>query len=130
MNEKREPLLDGEPKYKKRSTAKGQPRSKHKHIYETVLLTKYYHTIDFKTGRPKTTQIVHPTKVCVICGRIDRIDDDPSLYIKIPVTNIPFCTFKSELSEKALSLTRWYAIDFWDKFATKELPESVIDPEQ
>lgn len=31
--------LNEEPKYRKRSTAKGQPRSKHKHIYEVVLLT-------------------------------------------------------------------------------------------
>jgi hypothetical protein len=33
-------------KYRKRSKAKGQPRSKHKHIYETVLLITSYEVPD------------------------------------------------------------------------------------
>lgn len=90
MQEKRSPLLDDETKYKKKSTAKGQSRSKHKHIYETVLLTKDYHSTDIKTGQPKTTQNTYPTKVCVICGRIDRCVDDPSFYIEKPLSNLPF----------------------------------------
>lgn len=119
MDEKREPLVDDEPKYKKKSAGKGQPRSKHKHIYETVLLTKDYHTTDYKTGKPIITKSILPTKVCVICGRIDKVDDDPSYYIKTPVTNIPFLASVKELSEEALNLPKWYAEDFWDKFAVK-----------
>lgn len=119
MNEKRTPLLDEEPKYKKKSTAKGQPRSKHKHIYETVLLTKDYHTTNYKTGKPETTQTTLPTKVCIICGRIDEVDRDQSLYIKKAVLGLPFIADEKVLSEKALNLPKWYAKDFWDKFAIK-----------
>lgn len=119
MHEKRTPLLDEEPKHKKKSTAKGQSRSKHKHIYETVLLTKDYHTVDYKTGKPKTEQSIWPTKVCVICGRIGDIDRDQSFYIKKAVLGLPFAAYKEELSEEALKLQKWYAKDFWDKFAIK-----------
>ena len=121
MNEKRVPLTDEEPKHKKKSIAKGQPRSKHKHIYETVLLTKDYHTTD-NTGKPKIVQNTYPTKVCTICGRIDSVDHDQSFYIKKTVPNLPFLAFESVLSEKALNLPKWYAGDFWDKFAVK-MPE-------
>ena len=112
-------MVDEEPKHKKKSKSKGQSRSKHKHIYETVLLTRNYHTQDFKTGKPKVTQTILPTKVCTICGRIDEVDDDQSYYIKNPIPNLPFFAFEKELSEKALSLPKWYTEDFWDKFATK-----------
>ena len=123
MQEKRTPLLDEEPKYKKKSSAKGQPRSKHKHIYETVLLIKDYHTTDIKTGKPKTNQTTYPTKVCTICGRIGEVDNDPSYYVKKAIIDLPFITHKKELSEKALNLPKWYAKDFWDKFATKIVEE-------
>ena len=119
MHEKRTPLLDEEPKHKKKSTAKGQPRSKHKHIYETVLLTKDYHTIDYKTGKPQITQTTLPTKVCIICGRIDEVDEDQSFYIKKAVLGLPFIAYENVLSEKALNLPKWYAKDFWDKIAIK-----------
>ena len=123
MHEKREPLLDEELKHKKKSTAKGQPRSKHKHVYETVLLTKYYHTTDFKTGKPKTTQSILPTKVCTICGRIDDVDKDQSFYINKPIVDLPFYAFEKVLSDKAFNLPKWYAKDFWDKFAIKSVGE-------
>jgi hypothetical protein len=123
MHEKRIPLTDEEAKYKKKSTAKGQPRSNHKHIYETVLLTKDYHTTDYKTGKPKTNQTILPTKVCVICGRIDIVDNDQSFYIKKHISDLPCCAYETVLSEKALNLPRWYAKDFWDKFAIKNVDE-------
>lgn len=119
MQEKRTPLVNEELKHKKKSTSKGLPRSKHKHTYETVLLTKDYHTTDYKTGKPKITQTTLPTKVCTICGRIDEVDKDQSFYIRKTVTDLPFIVYKDVLSEKALNLPKWHAKDFWDKFAIK-----------
>ena len=110
MDERRIPILNDEPKHKKKSTAKGLPRSKHKHIYETVLLESDYHHTDFKTGADKIIKIFTPTKVCTICGRIDRVDKDPSYYRDSTV---------KELNEKALNLPRWYVQDYFDKFAVK-----------
>lgn len=117
MYEKRMPVLDEEPKHKKKSTAKGQPRSKHKHIYETVLLTRYYHSQNFKTGQPEVRPKTLPTKVCTICGRIDDVDRDESYYVKKVVPGVPFVAYSTELTEKALSLPKWHADDYWDKFA-------------
>jgi hypothetical protein len=108
-------LIDDEvPAYKKKSKKKGQPRADHKHIYETVLLTRYYH---FNLGEPRTSESKQPTKVCTICGRIDYVDYDESLYDVSPDTNIKWAFVKA-LSEKALGLPKWHA-DFFDKFATK-----------
>ena len=118
-NMDRIPLTNEEPKYRKKSQSKGQPRSKHKHIYETVLLTRDYHTTDYKTGKPKVSQTILPTKVCTICGRIAEFDKDPSFYVKEPISDLPFIVYKKVLSEKALNLPKWYAEDFWDKFAEK-----------
>lgn len=114
MHEKREPLTGETPKHKKKSKSQGQPRSKHKHVYETVLLTKYYQ------GITETTKTVLPTKVCTICGRVDYVDNDESFYIRKPVTYLPFNVHETVLSEKALSLPKWYTKDFRDKFAAKE----------
>lgn len=119
MHEKREALLNEEPKHKKKSKSKGQPRADHKHIYETVLLIRDYHTTDYKTGKPEVNQTILPTKVCTICGRIDQTDNDQSFYIEKPIPNLPFLAFENTLSDKALSLPKWYAEDFWDKFAKK-----------
>lgn len=108
-------LIDDEiPAYKKKSKKKGQPRADHKHTYETVLLTRYYH---FNIGEPITSECKQPTKVCTICGRIDHVDYDESLYDVHPDTNIKWAFVKA-LSEKALGLPKWHA-DFFDKFATK-----------
>lgn len=119
MNERRIPLEKEEPKHKKKSKGNGLPRSKHKHIYETVLLTKYYHWNDFRTGKPSTTVTKNPYKVCTICGRIEDLDTDPKYYIKKVIYDLPIKTFKEELSEEALKLPKWYVDDFWDKFAHK-----------
>lgn len=117
-------LIDDEIQaYRKKSNKKGQPRSKHKHIYETVLLTRNYHTTDFATGKPKVTQTILPTKVCTICGRIDEVDKNQAYYVKEPIPNLPFVAFEKALSEQALSLPKWYAEDFWDKFAIKTSEE-------
>ena len=108
-------LIDDEaPAYRKKSKKKGQPRSDHKHTYETVLLTRYYH---FNFGEPRVSENKQPTKVCTICGRIDYVDYDETLYDVHPDANIKWAVVK-DLSEKALSLPKWY-VDGFDKFATK-----------
>jgi hypothetical protein len=115
MNERRIPLIQEEPKHKKKSQGNGLPRSKHKHIYETVLLTKYYHGKDFKTGFPSVTVSALPTRVCTICGRIGETDTDCKYYKDLSTLR----RYRSELSEEAFKLPKWYADDFWDKFAHK-----------
>lgn len=106
-------INDEIPAHKKKSKKKGQPRADHKHIYETVLLTRFSHSNfgDFER--------VQPTKVCIICGRIGAVDKDESLWEKHPDPNIKsWMIWMKELSEKALSLPKWKA-DAWDKFATR-----------
>lgn len=108
-------IIDDEiPAYKKKSKKKGQARADHKHIYETVLLVRRY---NFKFGNPRVIEQKYPTKICTICGRIDCTDDDESLYEMRPDDKIKWARVK-ELSEKALSLPKWYA-DAFEKFATK-----------
>ena len=116
-----------EVKHKKKSQSKGQPRSKHKHKYETVLLTKYYHHNDFKTGAQKITQTETPTKVCTICGRIDCFDKDPKYYLRKPISGLPIAVWKDELSEEALKLPKWYCDDYFDKFA-KRMEDTNNEP--
>lgn len=118
MDEKRTPLVEEEPRYKKKSKSKGQPRSKHKHIYETVLLYRYWRGIDYETGRERIRTNAIPTKVCTICGRTDDIDEDPSYYVKDSKIMYWF-TSASDLSERALNLPKWYVEDYFDKFAIK-----------
>ena len=118
MDEKRTPLIEEEPKYKKKAQPKGQPRSKHKHIYETVLLHKYYHGVDYETGAERISVDIVPTKVCSICGRVGYIDEDPSYYSKDSKRQYLFLS-NVDLSEKALSLPRWYTEGYFDKFAIK-----------
>ena len=119
MDEKRTPIIHEEPKYKKKAPSKGLPRSKHKHIYKTVLLTTEYETHDIKTGLPTKFCRSLPTKVCTICGRIDKIDLDDSYYLNEKVST-PYIIFNYKLSEKALRLPKWYAEGYFAKFAIKE----------
>lgn len=112
-------IQEEEMRHRKKSKAKGLPRADHKHLYETVLLTKKYHGTDFKTGKPRITETSTPTKVCSICGRIDCLDKNPKYYIRKPVAGLPFNVYEDELSEAALKLPKWLAEDFWDKFAVK-----------
>ena len=102
-------------KYKKRSTAKGQPRSKHKHVYETVLLQTRY---TFNLGTTRTHIHEAPTRVCTICGRVDYVDNSPEYYINKQVPDMPFKVTQKVLSEKALKLPRW-VYDTHDKVATR-----------
>lgn len=119
MNEKRMPLMNEEPKHKKKSKGNGLPRSKHKHIYETVLLYRYYHYTNYETGGDKVVENVTPTKVCTICGRVDYTDRDPSYYTMVPLKYFPFSVYEKVLTEKALSLPKWVVKDTFDKFAIK-----------
>ena len=98
-------LIDDEiPAYRKKSKKKGQPRADHKHTYETVLLTRYYH---FNLGESRTSECKQPTKVCTICGRIGEVDRDNSLYNVHPDDNVkPWMVWVRDLSEKALSLPK------------------------
>jgi hypothetical protein len=107
------------PKYRKKSKGKGLPRTEHKHLYETVLLTKRYNGTDFKTGRPRITEHQLPTKVCTICGRIEYVDRDPKYYIRNQIADLPFIAHEEVLSEEALKLPQWLADDFFDKFARR-----------
>ena len=116
MNEEVNFIDDDIPAYKKKSKKKGQPRSKHKHEYETVLLQQDWHMTDFKTGKPKMIQYLTPTKVCVVCGRIDCADKTSSYYKEGYATLFGYS--KEGLSEKALALPKWHS-DFFDKFAIK-----------
>ena len=116
MNDKTNLIDDDIPAYKKKSNKKGQPRSKHKHIYETVLLTRYIH---FDFCGPQVSEEKYPTKVCTICGRIDKIDKDESLYEIHPDPDVKhWMVWRKNLSDKALSLPKWHC-DLWDKFAIK-----------
>ncbi len=107
------------PKYRKKSKAKGLPRADHKHLYETVLLTKRYNGTDFKTGRPRITEHQLPTKVCTICGRIDYVDRDPKYYVSKQIADMPITVHEKVLSDVALKLPQWVADDFFDKFARR-----------
>ena len=118
MNNKTVFPEEPEVRYRKKSKAKGLPRANHKHIYETVLLTKRYHGTDFKTGRERITETQLPTQVCTICGRINNTDRDSKYYIKKPIVDLPIA-YEESLSEVALALPKWLAEDFWDKFAKK-----------
>ena len=116
--------IDNEtPKYKKKSKAKGQPRANHKHIYETVLLISNYHSADFKTGKPEVIEMVYPTKVCTICGRVGETDRDDSYYVKDDKTTRWLYCHCDSLSEKALKLPKWYRHDYFDKFAFRKEEE-------
>jgi hypothetical protein len=116
MNDKTNLIDDEIPIYRKKSKKKGRPRADHKHTYETVLLIRYHH---FNFGEPSISEFKRPTKVCTICGRIDEIDKDESLYEAHPDPTVKrWMWWLKDLSEKALNLPKWY-VDDLDKFATK-----------
>lgn len=104
-------------KYKKRSTAKGQSRSKHKHIYETVLLITPYKVPDIHTGKQIENEHKYPTKLCTICGRVDEIDSDDKWYRKEEHKHLKWRYFTKELSDAALELPLWFRNNGLDKFA-------------
>ena len=106
---------DDIPAYKKKSKKKGQPRADHKHIYETVLLTRCLHT---KLEHPSVSEFARPTKVCTICGRIGDVDWNDSFWTETDVSWGSLTICEKKLNEMALSLPKWYVNDF-DKFATR-----------
>lgn len=120
MEQKRVPIINEQPAHKKKSTAKGRSRSSHKHIYETVLLTTDFHYNDLETGEPKVRHMISPTKICSVCGRIGEIDCDEKFYLSNIKRSFSTCWTEKELSPEALTLSRWHAEDFFDKFAVKE----------
>jgi hypothetical protein len=119
LDDKKTIIIDEEPKYKKKSQSKGLPRSKHKHIYETVLLHHEYHYTSPKTGKDVVVGKDVPTKVCTVCGRIEYVDYDPSYYELIQSTLNPPFIYEKVLTEKALSLPKWRVEGTFDKFAVK-----------
>ena len=104
-------------KYKKISTAKGQPRAKHKHIYETVLLITPYQVPEVATGKQLEKEHRYPTKLCTICGRVDTIDYDDQWYNKEEHKHLTWRYFTKDLSDAALKLPVWFRNDHFDKFA-------------
>ena len=112
-------VFDEVGKYKKKSISKGQPRSKHKHIYETVLLITKYKTVELATGKERINERYNPTKVCVECGRVEYVDRDPKYYNIKLIEGLPYRIATKELSDEALKLPKWVISDYRDKFATK-----------
>ena len=104
-------------KHKKKSKAKGLARANHKHQYEVVLLSRDFHTQNFSNGKPSIMTSVFPTKVCLICGRIGDSVIDEEYFVRTKVDRLPFTAYNKQLSEKALQLPKWYADDYFDKFA-------------
>lgn len=125
MKNKANSIYDEVPPHKKKSRRKGQPRSDHKHTYETVLLTRYFH---YNLGEPRVSEQTLPTKICTICGRIGETDKDESLYDVHPDPDVKrWMVWRKDLSSKALSLPKWRAEAF-DKFATKTKSEDEVNP--
>lgn len=67
MDEKRKPIENEVPKYKKKSGKNGSPRANHKHEYKEVVVHSWWDN-PFKPGvKNENTEVC---KVCTICGRI------------------------------------------------------------
>lgn len=116
MNDKRIPLEKEEPKYKKKSKAKGLARADHKHDYEPVLLHRPWKN-PYKND--EVTEIVSVNKVCVICGRIeDTLKGDEWYDVEYKYEG-KYRISKDHLNKRALKLSKWYTHDYWDKFAYK-----------
>lgn len=106
-------------KYRKKSTTKGQPRSKHKHIYIPVLLRIPYTVPEVKTGKDRLLEKQAPYNVCSICERVHSRIYDNEYYI-LEKHSSPFSYCNKILSETALNLPKYKLTDSFDKFAVKE----------
>ena len=84
-----------------------------------MLLKTCYNFTDHLTGKPSYRISRHPTKVCVICGRISDIDKNPEFYVSKPVAHLPYFIYEKDLSDKVLTLEEWVADDTLSKFAYK-----------
>ena len=107
----------------KRNLRQKDNRGQTINIYETVLLISNYHSTDFKTGKPEVIEMVYPTKVCTICGRVGETDHNDSYYVKDDKTTRWLYCHSDGLSEKALKLSKWYRDDYFDKFAFRKKEE-------
>lgn len=114
MDEKRKLLETETPKHKKKSKRKGQPRADHKHKYKTVLLLREYMSKYFSD---QATIHKHPTKVCVICGRVGYVDMSQYDLVEIP-DDLPHRVYQRVIRDEE-SLEKWYVDDYFDKFAKK-----------
>ena len=113
MIEKRVPLESEEPRHRKKSKKRGQPRADHKHEYKTVLLlNEYVH--NYFPDKPVLTK--RPMKVCMICGRVGDIDYDR--YDLVEMHGMPYRIHEREIRDEE-SLEKWYVDDYFDKFAKK-----------
>ncbi len=119
------PLLNDEPKHRKKSKAKGRPRSKHKHEYKTVLLHSF---VPHYSDKNKMVECLTATKVCHICGRLNGTD--PEQYEKVEIT--PPSSYLSSFTENRIknpeSLEDWYC-DFLARFAYKSKEEFLAEKE-
>lgn len=111
MDAKRIPLEKEEPKHRKKSNKKGQPRADHKHEYKTVLLHSYFDN-PFKPGERNESK--HPTKVCMICGRVGNTD--LSRYDLEEIPDMPYRIHRRVIKDEEL-LEKWYVDDHFGKFA-------------
>ena len=118
-SQKEIPLAPEELKHKKKSDSKGTPRSKHKHVYETVCLHYKYSLTKPHDPNPWKVDYHSACKVCTICGRISG-ESDPAYYKKEEGSNNWGKYFKSKLIPEAYNLPRWIVDDMCEKFARKE----------
>lgn len=114
------PLLSDETKHKKKSQAKGQPRSKHKHEYKTVLL---HCLVPNFNNSSEFHEILSATKVCSICGRISENDFNQYEDVKIISDNRPFSYIEKRIKNPE-SLENWYAYGYVPKKAYRTLKEA------
>jgi hypothetical protein len=100
-------IIDDEvPKHKKKSKAKGLPRSNHKHKYITVALY-----VPIQIVGKEDVQSITKGSVCEICGRID--DFGFGWHIE---------HFRDTMKTKERLLKKypkWYTNNMFDKFAKK-----------
>ena len=119
MNERRTPLEKEEPKHKKRSKKRGQPRADHKHEYKTVLLCRWS---DHPFHQGERTAYKAPSKVCTICGRIGDIDMSQYEMVQLECSS-PYIIHQRVIKDEE-NLEKWDC-DFFDKFARKRMNEDA-----
>lgn len=113
------PVAPEETRHKKKSQSKGQPRSKHKHNYETVCLRYKYSLTKPHDPHPWKVDYHSATKVCTICGRVSG-ESDPAYYKEEKGHNNFGSYFTSKLIPEAYNLPRWVLDDMCGKFARRE----------
>lgn len=114
------PIAPEEAKYKKKSDSRGQPRSKHKHQYETALVHYKYSLTKPHDPNPWKVDYYSATKVCTICGRLSG-ESDPAYYENEKCVNtFGSYYFKAKLTPEAYNLERWIVDDTCGSGARRE----------